>query len=1099
MGKATREGELPLSFAQQRLWFLDHLEPGRAVYNVPLPARLRGPLSVAALTASCNEIARRHEVLRTNFVFRQDRPVQIIAPELDLTPRRVDLRNLPVVARETELERLAAAEAGRPFDLAREPLVRAILVPLHVSGSTGDTGDEHAFLLTLHHSITDGWSLGVFLRELSLLYAALLDGRPAALPVLPVQYADFAVWQRRWLTDEVLERQLDFWRGRLSGAPPFNLPTDRPRPAIQTFRGATESLLLPAGLVSDLRHAAGREGATLFMLFLAGFQALLARWSGVEDVVVGTPVANRGRFETEALIGLFVNTLVLRTDLSGEPGFLMLLGRVREVALAAYVHQDLPFERLVEELAPDRSLGRTPLFQIMFAVHGGAAAVHELPGIALTVLESKDRQAKFDLGFSAVPRGAQIELSLNYNVDLFDAVRMRRMLDHLARLLAAAMADPRTPYLDLPLAGEGERHQILVEWNATGRAWGAAEPSCLSELPARWAAATPDAVAVVAGEEQLTYGELAVRTRFLARRLSALGVGPEVLVGILAEPSLARVTAVLAVLTAGGAFVALDPDHPTARTAHILAAAAPRIVLADHTLLDRLPAVAPGSAAVTVLPLLPLLPLTPVADAGDVGKEPAASAPALPQPEPEALAYVIHTSGSTGVPNGVMVGHGAAVNLVLAARASLDVLPGDRISHLASFGFDAAVLEVFLALASGGVLVVGRREERVPGSDLTSLLARSAVQHLVMTPSVLALLPAAQLPALQTVSMGGESCPPEVASRWAGRVTLVNCYGPTETAIYSTSFPCVGVFTQEPAIGRPVANTQAGLLDRHLRPVTLGTPGELCIGGVGLARGYLSRPDLTAERFVPDPFGRSGCRVYRTGDLAHHRPDGRLEFLGRIDQQVKIRGLRIELGEIEVTLRAHAAVRDAAVAVAGEGEARRLIAYIVPVAAEGEALRLADALREHLGQRLPSYMVPASFLLLDALPLTPTGKLDRRSLPAPDWRTESELVPARNPLEAALVDMWREILGIERVGVRDGFFQLGGHSLLAAQLISRVRGTFQVELPLRSLFDSPTVEALAAEIEAAETRPGQSQKIARVLGKVQEAAREPRAKKDASR
>ncbi len=1051
-------GDLPLSFAQQRLWFLDRLEPGRAVYNVPLAARLSGSLSFPALAAACNEIARRHEALRTTFVLREEGPVQVIAATLDLTPTRVDLRGLVLDRREAELARLAAGEAERPFDLAREPLVRAILVRL--------SGREHGFLVTFHHTVSDGWSMGVFLGELSALYRAFAAGLPSPLADLPIQYPDYAVWQRQWLEGAVLAGQLAFWRDRLAGAPAvLEVPTDRPRPAIQTFRGATESLLLPAGLTAEVERAGVRHGVTLFMLLLAAFDVLLARHAGQEDVVVGTPVANRTRIETEGLIGFFVNTLVLRADLSGEPSFGDLLGRVRETALAAYAHQDVPFERLVEELAPDRSLGRTPLFQVMFAVEAAApAALLDLPGLAVAPLGVRGREAKFDLGFAAARREGGLVLALDYNVDLFDRVRMGRMLDQLARLLAAAVAAPEVPWPDLALLGDAERHQLLAAWNDTATTPASVQ---LHELFAPWAAATPEAPALLFGDRELAYGDLARRVDGLARRLRSLGVGPEIRVGILAEPSIERVVALLAVLAAGGAYVPLDPDHPAARTERILADAAVPVLLADRGLLDRHPA--PEGVVRTLVAL--------DESAHEQGTDWDLPLPRLDPLAPDALAYVIYTSGSTGVPNGVLVRHGAAVNLISSARETCGVLPGDRVSHLVSFGFDAAVLEIFLALGSGAALVIASGEERVPGPRLLDLLRRREVSHLVMTPSVLALLPEGDLPALRTIAAGGESCPPELAERWASRVRLLNCYGPTETAIYSLSFPCQGTFTQEPPIGRPVANTEAYLLDPRQQPVPEGTDGELCLGGLGLARGYLGRPELTATRFVPDPWsGRWGSRLYRTGDLVRQRPDGNVLFLGRIDSQVKVRGLRIELGEIEAALCEQPGVGEAAVVTTGEGGDRRLVAHVVPrpyagdAGDAGEAADLERGLRDRLGARLPAYMVPSSFVFWEALPLTATGKLDRKALVArptlAPTRGERTVVAPRDAVEATLVRLFAEVLAVPAgdggVGVLDSFFDLGGHSLLAVRLMAGIQREFGRELPLSRLFEAPTVERLAA-------------------------------------
>ncbi|MEA2691482.1 MAG: hypothetical protein QOJ16_869, partial [Acidobacteriota bacterium] len=1065
IARVPRDRDLPLSFAQQRLWFLDRLGPGRGLYNIPFAARLSGALSIPALAASLNEIARRHESLRTHFHLRETEPVQVISPDLDLSPALADLGALPEPVRAAEVARLAATAAARSFDLGRGPLLRSTLLRLDRGG------EEHALLLTLHHTITDGWSTGIFLRELSALYGGFLAGRPVELPPLPIQYADFAVWQRQWLAGERLEGQLAFWRQRLAGAPALlELPTDRPRPAIQTFRGGMESLVLPADLAGAVQRAAVRQGATLFMLLLAAFDVVLARHSGQEDVVVGTPVANRNRLETEGLIGLFVNTLVLRADLGGEPTFRALLGRVREMALAAYAHQDVPFERLVEELAPDRSLGRTPLFQVMFAVESGAPPGLDLPGLTVTGigggggLDAGTREAKFDLGFAASLRPSGLAVSLDYNADLFDRVRMRRMLDHLGRLLTAAVADPEVPWPDLPLLGEGERQQLLLEWNATRRT---ARPTLLHELFAPWAAATPGAPALLAGDRELGYAALAARVDGLARRLRVLGVRPEVRVGILAEPSIERVVALLAVLRAGGAYVPLDPDHPAARTERVLTDAAVSLLLADRGLLSRHPV--PAGRARTIVALDD--------ESVALDGEPTASGTGqdlpLPGLDPRALAYAIYTSGSTGVPNGVLVPHGAATNLIHAAREVHGVRPGDRVLHFASFGFDAALLEIFLALSSGAGLVIASREERVPGPRLPELLRRE-VSHMVMTPSVLSLLPEDEMPSLRMLSVGGESCPPDLLSRWASRVRLLNCYGPTETAIYSLSFLCQGAFSQEPPIGRPIANTEAYLLDGRQQPVPAGTPGELCLGGEGLARGYLGRPELTAARFVPDPFsGRRGGRLYRTGDLARFRPDGNVFFLGRIDNQVKVRGLRIELGEIEATLREHPGVGEAAVITAGEGGDRRLVAHVVPSSVAEAGSEFERGLREYLKGRLPAYMLPSNVVIRDALPLTATGKLDRKALAATGVPSASRAVqgdaavPPRDAVEAILAGLFSEVLGLPSgVGVTASFFDLGGHSLLAVRLMSGIKREFGRDLPLSCLFEAPTVERLAILLHA---------------------------------
>jgi amino acid adenylation domain-containing protein len=1041
----SHTGPLPLSFGQQRLWFLSRLEPGSPAYNLPLAVRYRG-LDVAVFAASLTEVVRRHSALRTVFVEIEGEPEQVVLPAAPVPLPVVDLGALPEGQRLTEARRLAAAEALRPFDLARGPLLRCLVLLL--------AAEDCVAITTMHHVASDGWSMEVFRGELAALHAALRRGAPSPLLDLPVQYADYAVWQRRWLSGEVLAAEIAYWRQRLAGLPPvLELPADRPRPATRTSLGGSRRLTLAPSLASGLRGLARREGATLFMTLLAALQAMLARLSGQADIAVGTPVAGRNRLETEGLIGFFVNTLVMRTDLSGDPRFLDLLARVRSTALGAYAHQELPFERLVEALAPERSLSHSPLFQVMLALENvPRRAAEDDAALAASPFELEGGIAKFDLVFGFSERAGEVAGGVTYSADLFDEITAERWLRHLTTLLEGAAAEPERCLAALPLLTPAERWQ-LREWSG-GEAIGACG-RCLHELFASQAARTPDAVAAVGGEEALSYRELFGRATRLAHRLSGLGVAPEVRVGLCVERSLDMLAGLLGILMAGGAYVPLDPDYPRERLAFTLVDSAAPILVTQTRLLPILP----QSPLIDGVKILCLDTLGEDAD-GETALPPASGA------VPANLAYVIYTSGSTGRPKGVGICHASAAALVRWAQRlhTSEELAGVLAST--SICFDLSVFEIFLPLCTGGSIILARNALELP-----ALPAAGRVTLVNTVPSAIAELVRANAlpPSVRIVDLAGEPLSRALVDqifRCSEVRHVFNLYGPSEDTTYSTFTEVPRGSGSAPTIGRPVGDGRAMVLDGTMEPVPVGVPGELCLGGVGLARCYLNRPELTAVSFVPDPFAEApGSRLYRTGDLARYRLDGELEFLGRIDHQVKIRGFRIEPGEVEAVLAGLPAVRDVAV-LAREDEPgdRRLVAYIVPAAENLDV----PALRRALAERLPGFMVPSAFVVLAALPLTPNGKLDRRALPAPHQTAGGEgVAPPRTAVEEIVAGMWQEVLKVPSVGRHDDFFSLGGHSLLATRVASRVREAFGVDLPLRRLFENPTVAGLAGDVETA--------------------------------
>ncbi|HLL47758.1 MAG TPA: amino acid adenylation domain-containing protein, partial [Longimicrobiaceae bacterium] len=1030
------DGPLPLSFAQQRLWFIDRLEPGSVAYNLPYAIRVRGPLDPGALGRALTDVARRHEALRTRFPERGGEPVQRIEPARPVPLPLVDVAGLGGAAGEEELARLAAREARRPFDLAAGPLLRAAAVRLGT--------DDAAVLLTMHHVVSDGWSLGILVRELSALYAGHARGEDARLPELPVQYADFAVWQRAWLSGAVLERQLAFWREELRGAPPLlELPADQPRPAVMGDGGGRVDFRVDAETAAGVRALARREGATPFMALLAAWQLLLARWSGQEDVVVGTPVAGRSRLETEGLIGFFVNTLALRGDVSGEPTFSELLRRVRGRTLTAYAHQDLPFEKLVEELGTERSRAHAPLFQVVFALQT-AVPEPRLGGAEVEMLGTGSVSAKFDLSLGLADDAAGgLAGGLEYAAALRDPATAVRMVEQYAVLLAGIVADPAARATAIPLMGAAERRRVLAEGNGPERG---VPDECVHELVARQAERTPDAPALWFRGATLTYAELDRRANRLAHHLRGRGVGPEARVGVCLERTPELVVALLAVLGAGGAYVPLDPAYPRARLRAMIEDAGAGLVLTSTALAG----VLPDGAAALALDTLRLDGEPDTAPASGVG--------------PENLSHVVFTSGSTGRPKGVMIRHSSTAALLHWLRETITDEERASVLFSTSISFDVSVAELFGTLAWGGKLVMVE-------NALELATVAEAVVHASMVPTAAAeLLRSGGIPAsVRTLNLGGEPLPAMLARALyeLGTVEKVgNLYGPTEDTTYS-AYSLVGRGGAAVTLGRPLPGTRAYVLDGEMEPVPAGMAGELYLAGHGLSRGYAGRPELTAERFLPDPFGTAGSRTYRVMDRVRRRADGELEYLGRTDQQVKVRGFRIELGELEAALRAHPEVNEAVAVVREDAPGdRRIVAYLVPRAGTQAAAPVAE-LRAWLGERLPAYMVPSAVVVLDALPLTGSGKVDRRSLPAPEGAAApEEYVTPRSGLEERVAAVFAEVLGIPRVGVHDDFFDAGGHSLLATRAAGRLQRELGVKVPVGVLFEHTTVAGISAWLEA---------------------------------
>ncbi|HEX8559853.1 MAG TPA: amino acid adenylation domain-containing protein [Pyrinomonadaceae bacterium] len=1036
----------PTSIDQERLWFIEQLQPGNSAYNIFSASRIRGPLDADLMRRVVNELIARHEVLRTTFVVVDDQPMQLVHPRMECALTPVGLEAWPEAEREREALRLVTEDFARPFDLEKGPLFRIGLLRL--------APDDHVLHVNMHHTVTDRWSGAIFERETGALYEAFAAGRPSPLPPLPIQYADYALWQRGRAEGEIYREQAAYWTRRLAGAPfVLEAPTDYPRPPIQNFRGARVYARYPLRLLDALRELARREGVTMFTLALAAYKALLHRYTAQGRILVGSTFANRNRPELQNMVGYLLNLIVLDTDVTGDPTFRELLRRERETVLGGFANQDLPFGKLVQALRPAQDASRNPVVQhSLIYLDFPELTVMETLGLSARHLDIDNGASRFDmtLAMTETPRGYEVDIE--YPTDLYRRERIERMTKHLENILEAVVADPGLRLSELPLLGEAEARRLLVGWNATAADY--PRDRRVHELFEEQAARTPDAVAVVSDDGRLTYRELNEQANRVARHLVEAGVGPGAAVGLCLGRSARMVAGLLGVLKAGGAYVPLDERYPPERLSFMLEDAGVRVLLTEECLLGKLPR--RGARAICL-----------DAEWDEVGRRGAGNlGGGLTS---DLRAYVIYTSGSTGRPKGVEVSHRSVVNVLDAVRRQTAFGAADTLLAVSTLSFDIAATEIFMPLISGARVHVAGREAAADGARLAELLGGVGATVMQGTPATWRILFAADWrgDARLKVFSTGEALDRALANQLLGSCAEVwNLYGPSETTIYSGVMR-VNAGEGPVPIGPPIANTRFYVLDGFMNPAPVGIYGELWIGGDGLAQGYLNRPGLTAERFVPDPFSAEpGARLYKTGDAARYLEDGSLEFGGRLDHQVKVRGFRIELGEVEAALARHLRAR-AAVVVAREdrpGE-QRLVAYVV--CDEGRSPSPGEW-RDFLKESLPEYMIPSLFVRLDALPLSPNGKVNRRLLPAPD-ASRPELRRAyaapRTPTESRLVEIWTNVLALERVGVGDDFFELGGDSILATRLASRVRRAFGVELPLRDLFWKPTVRELAPRIE----------------------------------
>ncbi|WP_331001053.1 amino acid adenylation domain-containing protein, partial [Nostoc commune] len=1024
----NRTGNLPLSFAQQRFWILSQLEPDSPFYNIPLAVEIQGNIDLGILQRSFDEMVQQQEILRTTFQSVDGQPVLRIADFCQLNILAIDLQALTANKQQQEIKDLVLLLSQQPFNFDDGPLLRVQLLRL------GDT--HHVLLLTLHHIIADAWSMGLLVRDVVGLYHA------EKKKFTDIQYVDFAYWQRQWLQGEVLEGHLEYWRQQLADAPAMlELPTDYSRPAVQSFRGAVHRFGLSLGLTEALKQLSQRHHSTLFMTLLATFNVLLHRYTGSDDIVVGSAIANRNRGETESLIGCFANTLALRSDLSGYPTFEMLLQRVRATALGAYAHQDLPFEQLVEVLQPVRSLSHPPIFQVMLILQNLPLPEVDMAGIQYQILDADSGTAKFDLTWIVSETLEGLSCKLEYNTDLFAASTIARLAGHLETLLEAVVANPQQPIAELPLLSIAEKQQ-LVEWNQTQREY--PDGQCLHELFTNLVSQTPKHTAVIWGRESLTYQELNTKANQLAHYLQSLGVQPEVPVGICVNRSLDMIIGLLGILKAGGAYVPLDPSYPQERLGLIIQNAQIQVLISQQHQLPKLPSLD-----------IPVICLDTDAEAISLENTANPSSSLTP----DNLAYIIYTSGTTGIPKGVAISHRSPVTLIYWAKEVYSAAQLAGVLASTSICFDLSVFEIFVTLSCGGRVILADNALQLP-----ELPAAGQVTLLNTVPSAAReLLRLNAIPAsVQTVNLAGEPLPKSLVEQLYQQSTInqvFNLYGPSEDTTYSTFTLIPKDSNQALTIGHPIANTQVYILDKNLQPLPIGVPGEIYLGGAGIARAYWQQPDLTAERFVPNPFDNS--KLYKTGDRARYLRDGNIEYLGRWDHQVKLRGFRIELGEIEAVLHQHPGVLQA-VAIARQDtlDHARLVAYVVPKS----KLQETD-LRQFLAAKLPGYMVPSALVIVETLPLTANGKVDRRALPIPELRpVNTSFTVSRTPLEQQLVTIWSQVLGVESIGIHDNFFSLGGDSILAIQVVAKANQQGLALLP-RQMFQYQTVAELAAIVD----------------------------------
>jgi amino acid adenylation domain-containing protein len=1047
-------GGTVLSYEQQRLWYLEQLNPGSSVYTIAPLIHLKGPLQAEALQRGFQTIIQRHEILRTTFEEREGIPSQVVHAEWQLPFPVTDLRSLPAPEKQQCAEELALKDAQEPFDLSRLPLIRTQLVRLEE--------EEWSLLLTFHHIIFDGWSFGVFFQELSDCYRAYIKHEEPILETLSIQYADYAIWQREEKQQEVYASQREYWQKQLQGVPAvLDLPKDYSRPLLSNFAGDRLPVHVDALRTGLLRKLAQQEGCSLYMVILAAWFALLHRYSGQEELVVGTPIANRANLAQEKLIGFFINTLALRVFTGDDPSFRDLLRRVRDVTIQAYEHRDLPFEQVVGLAHPSRELNHMPLVQVGFSFQTRKKKQLQLPGVEAEFTYRRTMSATFDVQLDLTEENDELSGLLDYSSELFTQKRIQRMIGHLNTLFSGIISNPQQRLNSLPLLTDAEEQQLLIEWNQTQTAY--PQTRCLTQLIEEQVARTPEAVALIFAGQRLTYRELNSRSNQLAHYLQETGVGPDVLVGVCLYRSVEMLVALLAVLKAGGAYVPLDPDYPKERLAFILAETQAPLLLTQQLLVPELP---PHQAQVLCLDT----------DWATIAQESTAN---LPQ-KAVALnsAYVIYTSGSTGKPKGVVISQQALVNFLWNMRDQLALTTQDVMLATTSLSFDIAGLELYLPLLTGAQIVIASREMVTDGLQLAAAIEDFACTILQMTPAGWRVLVDSGWQGRQQMQLlcGGEALSLELARvlLTKGRC-LINLYGPTETTIWSALYRVEQAESVIP-LGQPIANTQLYILNAALQPVAIGVPGELYIGGDGLARGYLNQPGLTAERFIPHPFSITGGeRLYKTGDLACYLPDGKIDFLGRLDYQIKLRGFRIEMGEIETLLDSHPAVRQSVVVVHEDSRGqKRLVAYFVPAQEQSPSI---EDLRTHLQLRVPAYMIPATFIPLSELPLTFNGKINRKALPAPDQSTGSDTgeaylrsglscayVPPGNEVERTMVAIWEEYLNISPIGIHDRFDELGGDSLLILQVISRLYNTFLVRLAIRDFLTDPTIARLATII-----------------------------------